>query len=425
MAAPIIYRDIETPNIRSLAVYREKGGYKALEKALNDMSPAAVVEEVKKAKLVGRGGAGFPTGLKWELVSKDPATPRYIIANAEEGEPGTFKDRPILEQIPHRLIEGMAIAAYAVGAEEGVIVCRGEFMEPARILREAVAEAEEAGLLGERIMGKDFTFRVWVYRTAGAYICGEETSLLEALEGKPGMPRIRPPFPVNSGLWSKPTALNNVETFSNVPNIILEGADSYSSLGTEKNAGTKGYCIAGHVNKPGVYELPFGITLRDLIDNHAGGILDGRQLKCVFPGGASSSCLTPDNLDVVLDFPSVAAAGSMLGSAALMVVAEPTCMVEVSLRLARFFRHESCGKCIPCREGTCQTVRLLDGIQRGTGRKGDIDEILDLASVVRQSAFCGLGQACINPVVSCIKHFRQEFEEHLEGRAACCRKEEG
>jgi NADH-quinone oxidoreductase subunit F len=425
MAAPIIYRDIETPNIRSLAVYREKGGYKALEKALNDMSPAEVVEEVKKAKLVGRGGAGFPTGLKWELVSKDPATPKYIVANAEEGEPGTFKDRPILEQIPHRLIEGMAIAAYAVGAEEGVIVCRGEFMEPARILREAVVEAENAGLLGEKIMGKDFTFRVWVYRTAGAYICGEETSLLEALEGKPGMPRIRPPFPVNSGLWAKPTALNNVETFSNVPNIILEGADSYSSMGTEKNTGTKGYCIAGHVNKPGVYELPFGITLRDLIDQHAGGILDGRKLKCIFPGGASSSCLTAESLDIVLDFPSVAAAGSMLGSAALMVVAEPTCIVEVSLRLARFFRHESCGKCIPCREGTYQVVRLLEGIQKGTGHKRDIDDIVDLAAVVRQAAFCGLGQACINPVVSCIKKFRQEFEDHLEGRATCCPKADG
>jgi NADH-quinone oxidoreductase subunit F len=425
MAAPIIYRHLEVPDIRRLAVYREHEGYTALEKALNDMTPAEVVEEVKKAKLVGRGGAGFPTGLKWELVSKDTATPKYIVANAEEGEPGTFKDRPILEQIPHRLIEGMAIAAYAVGAEEGVIVCRGEFMEPARILREAVAEAEEAGLLGEKIMGKDFTFRVWVYRTAGAYICGEETSLLEALEGKPGMPRIRPPFPVNSGLWAKPTALNNVETFSNVPNIILEGADSYSSMGTEKNAGTKGYCIAGHVNKPGVYELPFGITLRDLIDKHAGGILDGRKLKCIFPGGASSSCLTAENLDIVLDFPSVAAAGSMLGSAALMVVAEPTCIVEVSLRLARFFRHESCGKCIPCREGTYQVVRLLEGIQNGSGHKRDIDDIVDLAAIVRQAAFCGLGQACINPVVSCIGKFRQEFEDHLEGRASCCSKAEG
>lgn len=420
MTVNIIYKDIETPDIRKLDVFRSKGGYGALEKALTTMTPAEVVDEIKKAKLVGRGGAGFPTGLKWELVGKDPNTPRYIVANAEEGEPGTFKDRPILEQIPHRLLEGMAIAAYAVGAEEGVIVCRGEFMEPARILKEAVAEAEAAGLLGERILGRDFTFRVWVYRTAGAYICGEETSLLEALEGKAGMPRIRPPFPVNAGLWAKPTALNNVETFSNVPEIINRGADWYASMGTEKNAGTKGYCISGHVNKPGVYELPFGITLRDLIDKHAGGILDGRKFKCIFPGGASSSCLTDEHLDIVLDFPSVAAAGSMLGSAALMVVAEPTCMVEVSLRLARFFRHESCGKCIPCREGTYQTVRLLDGIQQGRAGKNDIEEILELGNIVRQAAFCGLGQACVNPVMSCIKNFRQEFEDHAAGRSACC-----
>jgi NADH-quinone oxidoreductase subunit F len=420
MTERIIYKDLETPDLRRLSVYRSKGGYGALEKVLTTMTPAEVVEEVKKSRLVGRGGAGFPTGLKWELVSKDPNRPKYIVANAEEGEPGTFKDRPILERVPHRLLEGMIIAAYAVGADEGIIVCRGEFMEPARILREAIAEAEEGGLLGDGIMGKDFNFNIWVYRTAGAYICGEETSLLEALEGKPGMPRIRPPFPVNAGLWAKPTALNNVETFSNVPEIILRGAEWYTSMGTEKNAGTKGYCIAGHVNRPGVYELPFGITLRDLIYDHAGGILDGRQFKTIFPGGASSSCLTEEHLDIVLDFPSVAAAGSMLGSAALMVVAEGTCMVEVALRLARFFRHESCGKCIPCREGTYQVVRLLDEVQKGTAQKEVLDELVDLCGVVRQAAFCGLGQACVNPIMSCINKFRQEFEDHIEGRAACC-----
>lgn len=420
MAERIIYKDIETPDIRRLDVYRRKGGYQALHKVLTSMSPSGVVEEVKKAKLVGRGGAGFPTGLKWELVSKDTTGPKYIVANAEEGEPGTFKDRPILERIPHRLLEGMAIAAYAVGAEEGIVVCRGEFMEPAGIVQEAIAEAEDAGLLGERIMDRDFTFRVWVYRTAGAYICGEETSLLEALEGKAGMPRIRPPFPVNAGLWSRPTALNNVETFSNVPEIINRGAEWYNSLGTEKNAGTKGYCLSGHVNRPGVYELPFGITMRELIEKHGRGVLDGRPLKAVFPGGASSSCLTSEYLDIALDFPSVAAAGSMLGSAALMVVAEPTCMVEVSLRLARFFRHESCGKCIPCREGTYQIVRLLENIQRAEAQKSDLNQILDLCRVVRQAAFCGLGQACGNPVTSTIKNFRQEFEDHVDGRAACC-----
>jgi NADH-quinone oxidoreductase subunit F len=354
--------------------------------------------------------------LKWELVARESGRPKYIVANAEEGEPGTFKDLPILTRIPHRLIEGMLIGAYAVGAAEGVIVCRGEFMEPQRILRAAIAEAEAAGLLGERILGTDFSFRIWVYRTAGAYICGEETSLLEALEGKPGMPRIRPPFPVNAGLWARPTALNNVETFANVPPIILDGAAGYAALGTEKNSGTKGFCISGHVNRPGVYELPFGVTLRSLIDVYAGGILDGRAFKAVFPGGASSSCLTAEHLDLPLDFHNVAQAGSMLGSAAFMVIAEGVCMVEVALRLARFFRHESCGKCIPCRDGTYQIVRLLERMKRGGGVTCEIDDIVDLASVMRQAAFCGLGQAAPNPVLSCIKHFRQEFEDHCAGK---------
>jgi NADH-quinone oxidoreductase subunit F len=321
-----------------------------------------------------------------------------------------------MTRIPHRLIEGMLIGAYAVGAAEGVIVCRGEFMDPQRILREAIAEAEAAGLLGTNILGTDFSFKLWVYRTAGAYICGEETSLLEALEGKPGMPRIRPPFPVNAGLWARPTALNNVETFANVPGIILEGAAPYAALGTEKNSGTKGFCISGHVNKPGVYEIPFGVTLRSLIDDYAGGILDGRKFKAVFPGGASSSCLTAEHMDMPLDFHHVAQAGSMLGSAAFMVVAEGVCMVEVALRLARFFRHESCGKCIPCRDGTYQIVRLLERMKRGEALACEIDEIIDLASVMRQAAFCGLGQAAPNPVLSCIRHFRAEFEDHCAGK---------
>jgi len=414
-APSYIYRDIEA-GITGLEGYRAHGGYQALEKALTTMTPAEVIEAVKASRLVGRGGAGFPTGLKWEFVSKEAAQPKFLVANAEEGEPGTFKDLPILMRIPHRLIEGMLLGAYAVGAEEGVIVCRGEFMEPQRILRAAIAEAEAAGLLGPKVFGKDFSFKLWVYRTAGAYICGEETSLLEALEGKPGMPRIRPPFPVAAGLWARPTALNNVETFANVPPIILDGPAAYAALGTERNSGTKGFCISGHVNRPGVYELPFGVTLRELIDVHAGGMLDGRPFKCVFPGGASSSCLTAEHLDLPLDFGSVAQAGSMLGSAAFMVVAEGVCMVEAALRLARFFRHESCGKCIPCRDGTYQIVRLLERIKAGTSGPGEIDEIVALAGVMRQAAFCGLGQAAPNPVTSCIRHFRGEFEDHAAGK---------
>jgi NADH-quinone oxidoreductase subunit F len=415
-APSIIYRDLGKADLRRIDEYRERGGYQAFEKALKTMTPAEVVETVKASRLVGRGGAGFPTGLKWELVAREPLTPKFVVANAEEGEPGTFKDLPILTRIPHRLIEGMLIGAWAVGAEEGVIVCRGEFMEPQRILREAIAEAEAAGYLGRNILGTDFSFKLWVYRTAGAYICGEETSLLEALEGKPGMPRIRPPFPVNAGLWARPTALNNVETFANVPAIILEGAEPYAALGTERNSGTKGFCISGQVNKPGVYEIPFGVTLRSLIDDYAGGILGGRAFKAVFPGGASSSLLTAEHLDLPLDFHHVAQAGSMLGSAAFMVVAEGVCMVEVALRLARFFRHESCGKCIPCRDGTYQIVRLLERMKRGEGVTCEIDEIVDLAAVMRQAAFCGLGQAAPNPVMSCIKHFRSEFEDHCAGK---------
>lgn len=411
-----IYRDLETPGIGRLDVYRAAGGYQAFEKALKKMTPAEVVEIVKASRLVGRGGAGFSTGMKWEMVAREALTPKYVVANAEEGEPGTFKDLPIMTRIPHRLIEGILIGAYAVGATEGVIVCRGEFMDPQRILREAIAEAEAAGLLGKNILGTDFSFKLWVYRTAGAYICGEETSLLEALEGKPGMPRIRPPFPVSAGLWARPTALNNVETFANVPGIILEGAAPYAALGTEKNSGTKGYCISGHVNRPGVYEIPFGVTLRSLINDYAGGILDGRAFKAVFPGGASSSCLTAEHMDLKLDFYNVAQAGSMLGSAAFMVVAEGVCMVEVALRLARFFRHESCGKCIPCRDGTYQIVRLLERIKCGKAAAGEIDDIADIDSVMRQAAFCGLGQAAPNPVMSCIQHFRSEFEDHCAGK---------
>jgi NADH-quinone oxidoreductase subunit F len=424
MTEKVIYQGLETPGIRQLKGYRAQGGYRALEKALTAMTPVEVVELVKKSRLCGRGGAGFPTGLKWDLVAKDPDPVKYVVANAEEGEPGTFKDRPILEKIPHRLIESMIIAGYAVGAGEGVIVCRGEFVEAIEILQEAIQEAEAAGLLGEPLWGTSFSFHLRVYRTAGAYICGEETALLEALEGKPGLPRVRPPFPVNAGLWGKPTALNNVETLSNIPEIVLRGPEWYAALGTEMNTGTKGYCLSGHVKRPGLYEVPFGVTLREMIFEYGGGMPGDRKFKAVFPGGASSSCLVSEHLNVVLDSPGVAAAGSMLGPAALMVMAEGTCMVEVALRLARFFRNESCGKCIPCREGTPHVVRLLEGIRDGSGSKKDLDDLVDICGVIRLSAFCGLGQASANPVLSCIRHFRGEFEEHLEGRG-CSQQERG
>jgi NADH-quinone oxidoreductase subunit F len=412
----LAYRGIEVPGMNTLDVYQRHQGYQALRKVLTEMTPEGVVDLIKRSRLHGRGGAAFPTGLKWEFVSQDQKTPKYVVCNAEEGEPGTFKDRPILEKIPHRLVEAMTIAGYAVGAQRGYAVFRGEFTYPARRVREAIVEARAKGYLGKNIMGTNFSFDLQVYRTAGAYICGEETALLEALEGKAGLARIRPPFPVNAGLWARPTALNNVETFSNVPDIILNGPEWYLSRGTEKFPGTKIYCLSGHVNRPGVYELPAGITLRELIDVWGQGLPAGRKVKAVFPGGASSSCLVPSQLDTVLDYASVAMAGSMLGSAAIYVCDDTTCMVGVALRLASFFRHESCGKCIPCREGTEHVYRLMKAIHAGRATEGDLAALEELCNVIRQSAFCGLGQAAINPVVSTLKHFRQEYLDHLAGR---------
>lgn len=412
----VAYRDMDVPGIRRLSVYERHRGYEALRKVLGEMQPEGVVDLVKRSRLHGRGGAAFPTGLKWEFVHQDHKTPKYVVCNAEEGEPGTFKDRPILERIPHRVIEAMTIAGYAVGAERGYVVFRGEFEEQARIMREAIGEARAKGYLGTNILGTGFSFDLQAYRTAGAYICGEETALLEALEGRAGLARIRPPFPVNAGLWARPTALNNVETFANVPDVVLNGPEWYQARGTDKFPGTKVYCLSGHVRRPGVYELPAGVTLRELIFEHGQGMLGGVDLKAVFPGGASSSCLVPESLDLVLDYASVAVAGSMLGSGAVIVVGNGTCMVSVARRLAFFFRHESCGKCIPCREGTEHILRKLDAIHEGRGRPGDLEALEDLCQIIRQTAFCGLGQAAVNPVLSTLKHFREEYESHLSGR---------
>ncbi len=410
----VAYRDIDVPGIDRLEVYEQHRGYEALRKVLAGMDPEGLVDLIKRSRLHGRGGAAFPTGLKWEFVHQDHKHPKYVVCNAEEGEPGTFKDRPILERIPHRVIEGMIIGGYAVGAEQGYAVFRGEFIGPARNMQRAVEEARAKGYLGRNILGTKFSFDVQVYRTAGAYICGEETALLEALEGKSGLARIRPPFPVNAGLWDRPTALNNVETFANVPDIILNGPAWFCSRGTDKFPGTKVYCLSGQVKRPGVYELPAGITLRELIYEHGGGILGDRALKAVFPGGASSSCLMPASLDIALDYASVAVAGSMLGSGAVIVIGDGTCMVAVAERLAAFFRHESCGKCIPCREGTEHILRTMRAIREGTAKREDLDALEDLCQIMRQTAFCGLGQAAVNPILSTLKHFRADYEAHLE-----------
>ncbi len=415
MTAPFLlaYRDIDVPGIDRLEVYEKHRGYEALRKVLTSMDPEGVIDLVKRARLHGRGGAAFPTGLKWEFVQQDRQRPKYVVCNAEEGEPGTFKDRPVLEKVPHRLVEAMIIAGYAVGAQRGYAVFRGEFAEPARKVRRAIEEARARGYLGENILGRGFSFDIQVYRTAGAYICGEETALLEALEGKAGLARIRPPFPVNAGLWAKPTALNNVETFANVPDIVLNGPEWFLSRGTEKFPGTKIYCLSGHVRRPGVYELPAGVTLRELIYDHGGGMLGGMDLKAVMPGGASSSVILPEKLDLVLDYASVAMAGSMLGSGAVIVIGHGTCMVSLALRLASFFRHESCGKCIPCREGTMHIMRALEALHAGRATEAELDNLVDLCQIMRQTAFCGLGQAAVNPVLSTVAHFREEFLQHI------------
>ncbi len=398
----------------TLERYLATGGYQALRRALAEMTPEQVTTEVKASNLRGRGGAGFPCGAKWGFLAAP--TPHYLVVNADESEPGTFKDRQLLERDPHQLVEGAAIAAYALGVHQAFAFVRGEYARPARRLQRAVDEAYAAGFLGKGIAGSGYDLDLTVHLGSGAYICGEETALLEALEGRAGLARIRPPFPVNAGLWDRPTALNNVETFANVPDIILNGPEWFAQRGTDKFPGTKIYCLSGNVNRPGVYELPAGITLRELIYEHGGGIPGGRKLKAVFPGGASSSCLTAESLDLVLDYASVAVAGSMLGSGAIIVCDDSTCMVAVARRLASFFRHESCGKCIPCREGTEHIHRTLTRINGGQGTMGDVDDLLDLCQIIRQTAFCGLGQAAVNPVLSTVRHFRQEYEDHCSGR---------
>jgi NADH-quinone oxidoreductase subunit F len=373
------------------------------------MAPEEVVDEVRFSRLRGRGGAGFPAGMKWDFASRDPRTPKYIICNADEGEPGTFKDRVLIENDPHAILEGMAIAGYAVGAEKGFIYIRGEYPAGARILEKAIREAESRSFLGRNILNSGFDFSIIVHRGAGAYVCGEETALLESLEGKRGKSRIRPPFPVNVGYDGQPTVVNNVETLASVAPIILRGGAWYAGIGTVECPGTKLYSVSGQVVSPGVYELPMGVTLRELIFEHAGGMREGRTFKAAFPGGASSACLDESQLDVRLDFNSLAAAGSMLGSGAVIVLDDTTDMVEATLVLIKFFEHESCGKCTPCREGLFWVRRILDDIVGGRGAESDLELLLDICEGIQSTSFCGLGEASVNPVISTIEKFRDEY----------------
>jgi NADH-quinone oxidoreductase subunit F len=403
---------------RKIDTYLKNGGYKAVEKALKEMTPETIIEEVKKSNLRGRGGAGFPTGMKWSFVPKDSPKARYVICNADEAEPGTCKDRPLMEMDPHQLIEGMVIAGRAIGSNQGFIYMRGEYRYIQALVDEAIAEAYERGYLGKNILGTGFNFDLLVHTGAGAYECGEESALMESLEGKRGYPRIKPPFPAVVGLYGCPTIINNVETLSAVPSIIKEGGEAYANRGTPRNGGTRLLCVSGHVSKPGIYEIPLGMNMKKFIYEMAGGIPNGKKLKAVIPGGSSCPILKADEIDLPMDYDSVAKAGSMLGSGGMVVMDEDTCMVDMARRIMHFYAHESCGWCIPCREGTTWLRKMLDRFHAGLGRSEDIDMVGELSKNMLGRTFCPLGDAAAMPTISIVQKWRDEFEDHLSGRCA-------
>jgi NADH-quinone oxidoreductase subunit F len=411
----ILFRNVWKKNSQALASYQAGGGYASLQKHLS-MKPEDIIETVKRSNLRGRGGAGFPTGLKWSFLPKDNPKPRYLCVNADESEPGTYKDRVIIEQDPHQLIEGTVVSCHAIRARTAYIYIRGEFHEGADILETALQEARAAGYLGRNILGTGVDVEVHVHRGAGAYECGEETALLESLEGKRGQPRMKPPFPANVGLYGCPTIVNNVETLICVPLILERGAEWFAGYGVEKNGGPKLYSISGHVKRPGSYEAPMGrITLRELIygDGYAQGIREGRRLKAVVPGGSSTPVLTADEIDIGMDFESLAKAGSMLGSAGTIVMDDSTCMVWAARNLTYFYKHESCGKCSPCREGTGWLLRLLTQIEEGQATEKDLDTVWRVTDAIAGKTLCPFGDAAVAPPQSTLKKFREEFEYHV------------
>jgi NADH-quinone oxidoreductase subunit F len=413
---PVISRRFGIKDSHKLDVYLQHDGYKALEKALKEMTAEQIIDEAKKSNLRGRGGAGFPAGMKWSFVPKDIPKPKYIIANADESEPGTCKDRPLMEMDPHQLIEGMVIAGKSVGSLQGYIYIRGEYRYVQDIVDGAIAEAYANNYLGKNIRGSGYDFDLCTHTGAGAYECGEESALMESLEGKRGYPRIRPPFPAVVGLYGCPTVINNAETLSSVPAVILRGGENYAAIGSPKNGGTRLFAISGHVNRPGIYELPMGFNLKRMIEEVAGGIRGGKKLKAVIPGGSSCPLLTADEIDIALDFDSVAKAGSMLGSGGTVVIDEDTCMVDLARRIMHFYAHESCGWCIPCREGTAWLQKMLDRFHEGFGRAEDIPLIDELSKNILGRSFCPLGDAAAMPTISIVKKWRHEFEAHLKGK---------
>jgi NADH-quinone oxidoreductase subunit F len=400
---------------RDIGAYEAAGGYAELRRALG-MDAADILAEVDASKLRGRGGAGFPTGRKASFLPKD-RKPAYLCCNADESEPGTFKDREIMLRNPHALIEGMAIVSYAIGAETSFIYIRGEYHTEFDVLVAAANQARDAGLLGRDLLGSGFTLNLVIHRGAGAYICGEETALLSSLAGERGQPRSKPPFPAVAGLYAAPTLVNNVETLASVPYILSMGGGEYAAIGTERSTGTRVFSLSGNVRRPGNYELPLTATLRDLIEGCGGGMPDGRAIKGIIPGGSSTPLLLPEQMDTGLDYEAIAAAGSMAGSGAVVVLDDRTCMVQFALRVAEFYRHESCGKCTPCREGTKWGVDILRRIELGEARQGELDLLLNVCDRILGKCLCPLGDAMAMPVASYVTHFREEFQRHVdEGR---------
>jgi NADH-quinone oxidoreductase subunit F len=412
----LLFKDIDEPGLSTLPVYEARGGYSSLRKALA-MTPAQVLAELEASGLRGRGGAGFQMGKKVSFLPQG-AMDKYLVCNADESEPGTFKDRELMQKNPHVLIEGIVIASYAAGASRSFIYIRGEYAHQADIVERALEEARAAGYVAERILGSEHSLSLYVHRGAGAYICGEETGLLDSLEGKRGNPRLKPPFPANQGLYQGPTLINNVETLSTVPTIIEMSGEDYAKLGTETSTGTKLVSISGHVQKPGNYEIELGIPSREIIYDLAGGPPPGHEIKCWFPGGSSAPVLTAEDLDVPYDFDSLAKAGSMLGSGAIIVVDDSTPIVDLALKVAKFYRHESCGKCTPCREGTNWTVKMLERIDAGEATPMDLDIMASVQSHIIGNCLCVLGDAMAMPIGSLIAKFREEFEQHIEAARA-------
>jgi NADH:ubiquinone oxidoreductase subunit F (NADH-binding)/(2Fe-2S) ferredoxin/Pyruvate/2-oxoacid:ferredoxin oxidoreductase delta subunit len=408
----------------SIDEYIMRGGYRAFTRSLQ-MEPAAICEEVKTAGLRGRGGAGFSTGLKWEFTNKAPGLKKYVVCNADEGDPGAFMDRSILEGDPHAILEGMLICGRAIGADEGYIYCRAEYPLAIKRLKIAIDKAQEYGLLGENILGLNFNFKINIKEGAGAFVCGEETALLASIEGKRGMPRPRPPFPATAGLFGKPTTINNVETLANIPLIVKEGgAAEFAAIGTEGSKGTKVFALAGKIRNTGLCEVPMGITIREIIFDVGGGIKGGRAFKAVQAGGPSGGCIPTDLLDLPIDYDSLTKAGAIMGSGGLVVMDERTCMVDLARYFLSFTQKESCGKCTPCREGTKRMLEILNRISEGLGKPEDLDTLDSMASSIKDSALCGLGQTCPNPVLSTIRYFRDEYEEHINEkycRAGVCK----